>query len=179
MIDLFLTSDPNKYTVDCTTSLGNSDHVLVHTIFDYETSMAPINTTPVEKLVWFYQRARWGDMLAYFEEHDWSVCFSEDLDDTTTKITETIKSAMRRFIPNAIRKIKTKPRSWFSNTTKQAVIKKNRAYTKYIRDQSVQNRAHFVFLRNRCKSTINQEKYKFDEKIRQKIQENTQGSKAF
>lgn len=178
LLDLFLTTDPFKYSVKIEAPLGNSDHVVVSASF--QCALVSKNNSDIpNRLVWHYKNAKWPELNSYFQNFDWSICFHGDVDSATTMITNTILCGMRRFIPFQIIKRKTKSLSWFSEACKRAVHSKNSAFSVYKQNPTTINRESYVSARNTCNSTIAHDKHVFGQKIKEKILNCTKGDRAF
>ena len=58
ILDLFMTSDPEKYEVHNLAPLGNSDHMTISASFSYSPTMSASIPAPKRKL-WLYANADW------------------------------------------------------------------------------------------------------------------------
>ena len=177
LLDLFLVSDPGKYNVNCNAPLGNSDHVLISTTFS--DSCSNVGVSSFDKLVWYYNRARWDDMNLYFSNFNWSLCLLDDVNLSANIITKIILSAMHRFIPNSIKKCRSHCNSWFTSASRDAIRSKNIAFKNFRRNSSQSNKTAFKAARNHCNSVISNDKYLFNQKIRSQILSSTKGSRDF
>lgn len=181
LLDLFLTSDPSKYSVQVLAPLGNSDHALVSSSFAID-SISSSNSYPnssSSRIVWNFKEAHWEDMNRYFFTFNWSLCLVRDANLSAELISKIIVSAMHRFIPYSLKKVGPRPLNWFSVTSRQAIQSKNIAYNRFISNASSSSRESYVSARNLCKSVVAREKFRFDQKIREKILCSSKGSRDF
>ena len=103
-LDLFLTSDPENFSISPSAPLGKSDHCLIKVI-------RPITPPPARKSahkrVWHYESADWDALRTFFSSFPWvSHCFkSSNVSECAEAITDTILLGMELSIPNSSRKI--------------------------------------------------------------------------
>ena len=66
ILDLFMTSDPEKYEVHNLAPLGNSDHMTISASFSYYPTMSASIPAPKRKL-WLNAKADWRALNEFFD----------------------------------------------------------------------------------------------------------------
>lgn len=180
LLDLFLSSSPEKYFISVGAALGNFDHMLISAFFNSNQphSRQPHNETP-ERTFWHYNSANWQRLNNFFNDYNWSTCYSDNINIYTERFTKVVLTGMKSFIPSTTKKSIRKPLVWFTATSKRAIQNKNKAFRIFKRSPSEVNKMKYVTERNVCNSTIRKEKHVFDLKIKNKINNNSKGSKGF
>ena len=74
ILDLFMTSNPEKYEVHNLKPLGNSDHMTISASFSYSTSMSVSIPAPKRK-IWLYAKADWRALNEFFDKFNSKLCF--------------------------------------------------------------------------------------------------------
>jgi hypothetical protein len=180
LLDLFLTSHPNKYTsVSVSSPLGGSDHCLVSASFPSSSGASTTSRKPMRKH-WHYGRANWAGFLSYLDSFDWSPVFrNRDVDQAASSITHTVLQGMNLFIPSSIAKERKRSNAWFTSECRVAVRQKNAAFFNLKQNPSRRAFDSFVAARNTSKRVLAKAKYQFDLKMKQKILQTRRGSRAF
>ena len=177
LLDLFLTTNPDLYTVIVKPPLGSSDHKLISTL-----SEQPISAKQPCKprKIWHYTSAKWDDLKDHFLSFPWlDVCFtSEDPSICAKEVSDVILTGMEAFIPFS-KKCPSKGKPWFNKTCERAVASKNVAYRHWRENPTAENRAIFVAARNQCKQSIDQSKDKHNQRIKNKLLASPNGSRSF
>ena len=110
ILDLFLTSHPERYEVNVNAPLGNSDHCTISAISPLETS--PASPAAPKRLVWLYDRADWEGLNNFFTNFNWDLCFLDNnVNLAADMVSQIILLGMRSFIPSKMVSIKPKDRS--------------------------------------------------------------------
>ncbi|CAH2064889.1 unnamed protein product, partial [Iphiclides podalirius] len=72
-LDLLLTTDPDRYSVQVSSPLGTSDHCLVKSVSSYSP---PDHKSQGVRRVWRYKSADWDEMRQFFASYPWrQICF--------------------------------------------------------------------------------------------------------
>ena len=74
ILDLLMTSDPEKYEVHSLAPLCNSDHMTISASFSYYLTMSASIPAPKRKL-WLYAKADWRALNEFFDKFIWKLCF--------------------------------------------------------------------------------------------------------
>ena len=177
LLDLFLTTAPDSYTLSVLAPLGRSDHKVI-------SAQSTFFTPPVSKAqprrVWHYSSAKWTELKDHFAYFPWcEICFrSNDPSSVAKSITETILESMEIFIPFTDKKpIPEKP--WFNKKCARAVSKKNAEYRNWRNNKSESTRKAFIEARNSCNTIIDEAKNMFDQRARNRLLNCPNGSKSF
>lgn len=180
LLDLFLTSNPERYTsVSVKSPLGGSDHCLISASFPSRSGAQSPSPMPRRKH-WHYGRADWSGLNSFFKSIHWHRFFYEgDLNQATALITAVLLRGMELFIPSSMVKRKMATKSWFNNECRVAIRQRNAAYRNLGTNPSRLVIDEFVVLRNNCKRVITNAKNQHDLKMKQRLLRTRQGSKAF
>ena len=176
-LDLFLTSDPEKYSLQVNAPLGNSDHCLLtasHLI------LPEIQTTSRTRRIWHYRSARWDEFCLYLSSFPWSsTCLnSKDPDVISDCVTKVIRTGMDKFIPHSDKPIQN-PKPWFNEKCKIAILHKNQTYKVWLSSPTNINHSAFLKARSLCSKTIKFAKSEYVVSIRNKLLSCPSGSKSF
>jgi len=107
LLDLFLTTCPEKYNVVVLAPLGSSDHCVVTASF--QCSNPSVDTPPPKRTIWQYKNAKWDELNHFLKSFDWSICFRhKNVDTAANIITNTILLGMKLFIPSSKKKVSKK-----------------------------------------------------------------------
>jgi len=179
LLDLFLTSDPDKYSVAVNAPLGGSDHCLVSTSFRF-SCLAPKKVEIPKRDVWHYKDAQWEELNEFYSGINWSFCFSvRDVDLATFLMTFILLLGMNLYIPKSSKKVTNSPQSWFDKDCKMAIANKDVAYMFYKSNSSAANRAIYVKARNSCNKTLRTAKFRYEQKLKNKLLNTYRSPKTF
>lgn len=177
LLDLFLTSNPDLYTVTVQPPLGSSDHNLISA-----TCELAIKTQEPQlpRKVWHYKSAKWRNLREFYLHFPWiDVCFkNRNTSESADEITQVILAGMEAFIPSSIKR-PSKNKPWFDKSCSRAVNSKNAAYREWRRNPTVENRNTFIIFRNLCKQTVDECKERHNEQIKNKLLNCPNGSRSF
>ena len=176
-LDLFLTSDPEKYSLQVNAPLGNSDHCLVtasHLI------LPEIQTTCRVRRIWHYRSAKWDKLCLFLSSFPWSSsCLnSKDPNLISECITKVIHTGMEKFIPHSDKPIQN-PKPWFNEKCKTAIIHKNQTYKAWQSSPTDINHSAFLKARSLCSKTVQEAKSEHVASVRNKLLACPNGSKSF
>ena len=179
LLDLFLTTDPDKYSVSVNAPLGKSDHCLVSTYFPFNV-LSPGQEKIPKRNVWHYKNAMWKELNDFYLNVNWVFCFhKKSVDEATFLMTFVILMGMNLFIPQSSKKVKKTPQSWFTPDCKVAIANKNVAYFAYKSNRSAENRAIYVKARNLCNAKLKSAKFHYEQKIKNKLLNTYRDARSF
>lgn len=178
ILDLFLSTHPQPYTVNVSSPLGNSDHAMVEV--EYPIHMEKTEMPP-PRTVWHYKSADWEGLRDYFGAFPWSVtCFAKkSAKEAADNITEVIQCAMEAYIPHTYRVSRPNHKSWFSRECNLARKNKIEAHKKFLQNPTPQTNEVDIKARNNYNKTVNEAKDRFNERMRDKVLSCPNGSRAF
>ncbi|CAG4933852.1 unnamed protein product [Colias eurytheme] len=183
-LDLLLTTDPDRYTVEVSAPLGTSDHCLVKTVSTYSP---PDFTTKGKRRVWRYKLADWDEMRNFFSSYPWrQVCFaSKDPSNCANSVTDVIRQGMEFFIPFYDVNIDAKARPWFNAECAAAEKSKQTAYRAWV-DARIhkasdlgEKKKAFNKAAKSCKKSLRKARFQHIRSIGNKLSSYPAGSKAF
>lgn len=98
LLDLFLTSNPEAYTITVNPPLGSSDHKLISASCTLDSCVKEVHKP---RTIWHYRSANWDDLKEHFLSFPWlEVCFrSNDPSVCAREVTEVILAGMEAYIP--------------------------------------------------------------------------------
>ena len=159
ILDLFMTSDPEKYEVHNLAPLGNSDHMTISASFSYSPTMSASIPAPKRKL-WLYAKADWRALNEFFDKFNWNLCFlDKNIDSAAEMVSNIILLGMRLYIPSKNKSIKPKDRSWFNKTCADAVRSKEEAFIEWKSIPTPANELLRKEARNRCNAILKQQQF--------------------
>ncbi|XP_045446691.1 uncharacterized protein LOC123654874 [Melitaea cinxia] len=183
-LDLFLTTDPDRYSITVSAPLGTSDHCLVKSI----SVCSPPEESPCgPRRVWRYKAADWDEMRHFFSSYPWrGVCFSSDDPSSCAEaITAVIRQGMEYFIPYSDVATNGKARPWFDAGCYRAEAKKRSAYTAWAEARARKSpnswnlKKAFNQAAKACKMTLRKTRFNHISRIGAKLASYPSGSKAF
>ena len=158
-LDLFFTSNPQKYTYTVSSPLGSSDHCTVSVTSTF-TPPSPI--PPTQRHLWHIENARRGDMSNFLFDFPWDdYCFrTRDPDLVATAVGEVMDSGMRAYIPYSL--ITFSPsKLWFDRGCSSAISDREGAHRSYQASPSELIHATFISARNRCSAKLRRARSSF------------------
>jgi len=165
LLDLFLTTSPDKYTTEVLAPLGTSDHCVVTATFSLKSE--PIVKLPPKRLIWHYNRAKWSEFNDFLRAFDWSISFRHKNANTAANIiTNTILLGMKLFIPYSSKPISNIQNStpWMNDICRSAIKEKEDAFKIYKSLRSDDSRQRYKSVRNRCKTVIKRQRFLHNQK---------------
>ncbi|XP_045449132.1 uncharacterized protein LOC123657655 [Melitaea cinxia] len=183
-LDLFLTTDPDRYSITVSAPLGTSDHCLVKSI----SVCSPPEESPCgPRRVWRYKAADWDEMRHFFSSYPWrEACFSSDDPSSCAEaITAVIRQGMEYFIPYSDVATNGKARPWFDVDCYRAEAKKRSAYTAWAEARTRKSpnsrnlKKAFNQAAKSCKRTLRRARFNHISRIGAKLASYPSGSKAF
>ncbi|CAG4971803.1 unnamed protein product [Colias eurytheme] len=183
-LDLFLTSDPDRYSTTISSPLGSSDHCVIKTVAAY---FPPDSNPQTTRRIWRYKWADWDEMRHFFSSYPWrQICFSSD-DPTAcaTAVADVIRQAMEYFIPFSETTASYKSRPWFDAVCKRAESKKHLAYLNWANARAQKSsdihakKKAFNKATKMYKKALREARFKRIRHIGSKLVSYPSGSKAF
>ena len=176
-LDLFLTSHPDHYNISCVSPLGSSDHVVVNCTQTTTSVTQPKHI--VQHRICHYKSADWEGLNKHLSTQTWKSIITADIDNSVSKLTHTIQTAMANFIPNKkfIRKSNSAP--WFNQACKTAISQRNHYFHMYKSEPTEENRKAFEQARSTSQRIIRQAKSSYAELFQDKISQCKVGDKTF
>ena len=175
LLDLFLTSDPDLYTVSTIEPLGTSDHAVVCCT----RSISKSDNKVSQQVKRLFNKADWDGLRDFFASYNWTSCENEDVDVHAENITSTILLGIDLFVPTKIIPCKQNSAPWFNLPCLTAYSKKQAAFRKYKSKPSISSHASFKAARNVLKRTIRQAKKEFQKRLQKKIDGSALSSRQF
>ena len=121
LLDLVLTDIPQHVTANVHPKLADHAFIVATLAFDVPQHVA------VKREFWQFNKADWKGLNNLFNTIRWNTVICEDVDTATSKITEFISSAARRFIPVSMRTVYKSTHPWINKRCEKAVEEKRRA----------------------------------------------------
>ena len=117
----------------------------------------------------------WSEVLSVV---DWDGIFrNDDIDIITNTITNTILDAANKTIPNRYITVKKDNPPWITTKIKKYIRRKNRIHKKAKKTNTIGQWEKFRKIRNKCNKLILNAKQSYFDKISEKINTETNGSK--
>ncbi len=153
ILDLFLTSNPSKYSVKLFPPLGSPNHNLISVSCPI-TPVHPLDP-PKRHCFWHFASAPWDDLRMYFSDFLWNdYCFQDrDLSVCPQRITEVIVSGMEAYIPHTFSVLHTK-KTLFNHTCSRAVQDREAAHKRYQSLRTPANHDPYISAWNCAKSIL-------------------------
>ena len=177
LLDLFLTSIPDRCKVNQHSPLGTSDHAVICASADLISTDS--HESPTHRTLFSYSRGNWDAFRDFLRDAPWSDICKRNADEFALELTSWISAGIDAFIPS--RKFQVKPHSspWFSPACAAAIAHRNHFFHLYQQHPSPGNRKLFVTARNQCKYIIRDAKAAYQERIRTRISAQRVGSREF
>ncbi|XP_045450460.1 uncharacterized protein LOC123659256 [Melitaea cinxia] len=130
-LDLFLTTDPDRYSVSVSSPLGSSDHCLVKSI---SVHSPPLPCPKGTRRIWRYKSANWDEMRSFFASYPWrQICFSsDDPSSCANAVADVLRQGMEYYIPFTDASASVAARPWFNSDCSRAEAEKNTAYLAWV-----------------------------------------------
>ena len=146
-LDLFFTSNPQKYTYTVSSPLGSSDHCTVSVT---STFTPPPPIPPTQRHLWHFENAQRADMIS----HGMIIAFGLVI------LTWRLQQLVRAYIPYSL--ITFSPsKPWFDHACSSAISDRERAHRSYQASPSELTHATFISARNRCSAKLRRARSSF------------------
>jgi len=86
-----------------------------------------------QRTVWRYQRADWQRLRSFFRRTDWSDLLTDDVNESCSALTNTIKEGMKRFIPSKTLTTRATDPPWWTPECSSAIQQKDKAWKRHTR----------------------------------------------
>ena len=106
LLDLFLTSCPERCSTSVLSPLGSSDHCVVSVKVDTKSDTS--TDVPFHRTVFRYSKADWDSFRSFMADAPLSHIFNQDADKAACLTSEWIIAGMEAFIPSKTYQKKTK-----------------------------------------------------------------------
>ena len=164
-----------KYLLDLAlTDIPEVDIVVLPAVADHKLIQVTLSLPIVEEIcfprkIWLYQEADWDRMRDNISQSDWASMQDLHPDTAVMQFNATLQSAMEKSVPQKIIKQRQSTHPWLNNRVKEAVRKKNQA-------SSTQ---HAATAARNCTRVISEERYKWEQHVRQDMLALPRGSRAW
>ena len=177
LLDLFLTSVPDKCVHSVTAPLGTSDHCVVSV--KVETKYKKSSDAPFHRKVYRFAKADWDGFRSFMSDMPQSSIFSkDDVSENVEDISKWIKAGMDNFIPSKTYQQKPDSPPWFTPECAASVAHSNHFYHLYVKNPK-EYRQKFVDARNEHTKVIRNAKNNYAMSIQTKIGKEQLGSREF
>ena len=177
LLDLFLTSVPDKCVHSVTSPLGSSDHCVVSVKVD--TKYKKSSDAPFHRKVYRFAKADWDGFRSFMSDMPHSSIFSkDDVSENVEDISKWIQAGMDNFIPSKTYQQKPDSPPWFTPECAASVAHSNHHYHLYVKNPK-EYRQQFVDARNEHTKVIRNAKNNYAESIKTKIGNEQLGSREF
>ena len=177
LLDLFLTSVPDKCTHSVTAPMGTSDHCVISVKVD--TKYKKSTDAPFHRKVFRFAKADWDGFRSFMSDMPHSSIFSkDDVSENTEDVTKWIQAGMDNFIPSKTYQQKPDSPPWFTPECAASIAHSNHFYHLYVKNPK-EYRQKFVDARNARTKVIRNAKNNYAESIQTKISNEQLGSKEF
>ena len=143
-IDIILTDQPNLFLESGVhPSLHENCH---HQIIFGKLSAKKLSPPPYKRRIWYYDRANVIAIKKSIEMFPWSDTFSEVIcpDLQVKTLNEILLNIFSNFIPNKIITVRSRRALWMTQSIKNFIQKKNRAYNTFIRNGQPEDRLEAI-----------------------------------
>ena len=149
LLDLFLTTVPDKCDSTTSSPLGSSDHSVV--IVKIDATCKGSNDVPFHRTVFRYSEADWDSLRLFIADAPISSFFKNKPTKIAKLLTEWIHAGMESFIP--CKKYQQRPNSqpWFTPECAAAIAHRNHFFHLYQKDRYDETaEANFKAARSHC-----------------------------
>ncbi|XP_063636069.1 uncharacterized protein LOC134806671 [Cydia splendana] len=185
LLDLLLTSHPERHQVSRLAPLGSSDHCLVRSVVTTERTGQ--SRPSGLRRVWHYGSADWDGLREFYASYPWGqLCFSsDDLDNCAKFVADTILLGMECFVPSTLVRVGNRSQPWFGRACAEARKSKEEAYQAWAAARQVNDR-NCSELKKRlnaatrsCKKRIVAAKFEHTRRIGEILVSQPSGSRTF
>ena len=177
LLDLFLTSCPEKCSTSVLSPLGSSDHCVVSVKVDTKSDTS--TDVPFHRTVFRYSKADWDSFRSFMADAPLSHFFNQDADKAACLTSEWIIAGMEAFIPSKTYQKKPNSQPWYTPECAAAIAHRNHFFHLYQKSQSEDSLAAFKKARNHCKAVLRKAKSSYAQSIKDKIGGERLGSREF
>ena len=178
LLDLFLTTVPDKCDSTTSSPLGSSDHSVV--IVKIDATCKGSNDVPFHRTVFRYSEADWDSLRLFIADAPISSFFKNKPTKIAKLLTEWIHAGMESFIP--CKKYQQRPNSqpWFTPECAAAIAHRNHFFHLYHKDRFNETaEANFKAARSHCQRILRNATDTYAQSIQEKIGNQRVGSREF
>ena len=178
LLDLFLTTVPDKCDSTTSSPLGSSDHSVV--IVKIDATCKGSNDVPFHRTVFRYSEADWDSLRLFIADAPISSFFKNKPTKIAKLLTEWIHAGMESFIP--CKKYQQRPNSqpWFTPECAAAIAHRNHFFHLYHKDRYNETaEANFKAARSHCQRILRNATDTYAQSIQEKIGNQRVGSREF
>ena len=178
LLDLFLTTCPDRCVSSVLSPLGRSDHSVVSVEID--TQLKETSDIPFHRTVFRYSKADWDGFRSFIADAPLSIFFKSGACKVASFLSEWIFDGMNCFIPS--KKFQQKPNSqpWFTPECAAAIAHRNHFFHLYHQNRSDDDaRAAFNAARNRCRRILRNAEDSHAQTVRTEISNERPGTRGF
>ena len=177
LLDLFLTSVPDKCVHSVTSPLGTSDHCVVSV--KVNTKFKKSSDVPFHRRVYRFAKADWDSFRSFMSDIPLHSIFSEeDVSKNVSDISKWIQAGMDNFIPSKTYQQKPNSPPWFTPECAASIAHSNHFYHLYVRNPEEYTEP-FRAARNEHTKIIRNAKESYANSIKNKIGDQQLGSREF
>lgn len=131
-------SDLPEGAVSCRSigAVGSSDHYAIFSRINLKATREEALT----RTIWSWNKGCWQSFRSVLENTAWDSILTGDVNTQAFKLTETLKNLQERFIPHKSYKVKAGDQPWFGHTCRLAAEEKSRAWIRFKRNPSTENK---------------------------------------
>ena len=177
LLDLFLTTVPDKCDSTTSSPLGSSDHSVV--VVKIDAKCKESNDAPFHRTVFRYSEADWDSLRLFIADAPISSFFKNKPTKIAQLLTEWIHAGMESFIPS--KKYQQRPNSqpWFTPECAAAIAHRNHYFHLYHKDRGVETEANFKAARSHCQRILRNATDTYAQSIQEKVGNQRVGSREF
>ena len=118
-------------------NVGSSDHIAILTTI--KTTI--VYDEPITRTIWLWDKGNWQGLQNALEDTQWEIILNGDIDQQAEKLTNLLTRLQKQFIPNKNYKSKPQDLPWFGLNCRAAADTKSRAWARFKRHPTRQNKA--------------------------------------
>ena len=180
LLDLFLTSIPDKCSHTVAPPLGSSDHATITVKIDARCKES--TDMPFYRTVYRYAKADWDGLRNFMSDAPLSHFFNKfnNVSEITNLISDWITTGIDIFIPSKRYQQRPGSQPWFTPECAAAIASRNFHFNQYKKDRSSLTRiAELKIASNKCRSILRNAKSGYAASIQNKIGNEKLGSREF
>ena len=177
LLDLFLTSCPDRCTHTVSSPRGRSDHCMVSVSINVQCKKS--SDAPFHRTVYRYSKANWDEFRSFMADAPLKHFFKFKVSKAASLITDWVLAGIENFIPH--KKYQQKPNSqpWFTPECAAAIAHRNHFFHLYHRNRCDETSAAFRTARNNCHRVLSEAKDAYALSIQARIDQEQLGSREF
>ena len=156
-------------------NVGSSDHQAVHTTIN----ICPAYDRAVTRITWLWNQGDWKGLREALQCIQWEQVLQGNVDEQVEAFAELILELQSQFIPHRTYKTKPNDQPWFGYQCRKAADEKSKAWTRYKRFPSIQNKRSHIRACNKMKETQKWAIERWQEDLKAKLSGCSVGSKSW